>query len=105
MERAGAEQGGNEVSISVNYPPLGDLPVNRSNLRVDGLFVDTGAVTLPHHCEVQVTLAIRRPNGFQFHRLHARVMGRSRYGTNLTFQDCRRDTYHALREVVAQRQS
>lgn len=105
MDQGRPAESGEEVSVTINYPPIGNLPVNRSNLRVDGLFVDTGAVTLPHHCEVEVTLAIRRPTGLQFHKLHARVMGRSRYGTNLTFQNCRRDTYHALRDVVARQQN
>jgi len=89
-----------DVAVTLHYGPLGVLPVGRRNLRLDGMFADTGAVTLPHQCEVEVTLAFRRNNELQVHKLHARVMGRSRHGTNLTFQNCGRDTYRALREVI-----
>jgi hypothetical protein len=90
-----------EVAVTLKYQPLGELQVSRRNLRLDGLFVDTGAVTLPHQCEVEVTLAFRHDDDeLEVHTLHARVMGRSRHGTNLTFQDCRRETYRALQEVM-----
>lgn len=91
-----------DVAVTLKYRPLGELLVSRRNLRLDGLFVDTGAVNLPHQCEVEVTLAFRHDNEFEVHTLNARVVGRSRYGTNLTFQDCRRDTYRALKKLMNQ---
>ena len=91
-----------DIAITLKYPPLGELPISRRNLRLDGLFVDTGSITLPHQCEVEVTLAFSHDDQREVHTLHARVMGRSRYDTNLTFQNCRRETYRALQEAIAE---
>ncbi|MCK9532143.1 MAG: hypothetical protein M0R77_16520 [Gammaproteobacteria bacterium] len=89
-----------DISVQLNYRPLGLVSARARNLRLDGMFVDTGAVTLPHHSEVEVTLSFRKDDRLQVHRLQARVMGRSKYGTNLTFQNCRRETYQALQEMI-----
>jgi hypothetical protein len=89
-----------DISVQLNYRPLGLVCARARNLRLDGMFVDTGAVTLPRHSEVEITLSFRKDNRLQVHHLHARVMGCSKYGTNLTFQNCRRETYQALQEMI-----
>lgn len=90
-----------DISVQLNYRPLGLVSARTRNLRLDGLFVDTGTITLPHQSEVEVTLSFRKDDRLQVHHLRARVMGRSKYGTNLTFQNCGRDTYQALRDLLA----
>ena len=91
-----------EFSVQLNYHPLGLVSARTRNLRLDGMFVDTGAIMLPHQSEVEVTLSFRKNDLLQVHHLRARVMGRSKYGTNLTFQNCQRETYQALRNLLTE---
>ena len=87
------------VFVTLTYSPLGLIGAKATDLQTDGLCVDTGAVSLPHHSEVEVTLSYRRDNRLQVHRATARVTGRTSRGTRLTFRQTTPEITSAMQEL------
>lgn len=102
MEKGKADSG---IYVTLSYSPLGLIGAKATGIAQDGMSVDTGAIGLPHHAEVEVTLSYRRGRALQVHRLSALVADRTPRGTQLLFQDVPPETAGALEELRAAEQT
>jgi len=99
-----AREKDSNIYVTLSYPPVGLIGATAHNLYMNGLSVDTGAITLPRHADVEVTLSYRKKGRLQVHRLTARVTGRGERSTDLTFEDFPLESQRAIRELVARQE-
>lgn len=93
---------GNNIYVTLSYSPLGLIGARTTGILEDGMSVDTGAVRLPYHSEVEVTLSYRKDKQLQVCRINALVTDRTPQGTRLTFQGASSEAAKALAELQAQ---
>jgi hypothetical protein len=92
---------GNDIYVTLSYSPLGLIGARATGILMDGISVDTGAVSLPRHSEVEVTLSYRKDKRLQVHRIAALVTERTAQGTRLAFQSTSPEMTKALAELQA----
>ena len=92
---------GHGLSVILNYGPLGLVRGVTRDIRGDGLWVDTGRITLTRNAPVEVTFSVRRDNKTQVHRFNATVAGTDTRGTSLSFQQCPSEVLRVLHEISA----
>lgn len=88
------------VNIMLNYGPLGLVRATTHHIRVDGMSVDTGHISLPCHSEVEVTLSFRKGNKLFVHQIDALVTETSQNETQLSFTNLREESIPALRDAL-----
>jgi len=90
-----------EIQVMLSYQPLGLVRGNARDIRLDGMVVDTGVVSLSRDAEVGVTLAYHKGDELRVHRVDAAVTTSSREGHSLRFLPYDSEVHRALEEMMA----
>lgn len=83
------------ISLILNYAPLGLIRALRAEIGSQRILVDTGCVTLTDDSEVDIMLCIDGVSP-AYHYIRARVAGSHPDGVILAFQKCDSATIEAL---------
>jgi hypothetical protein len=88
------------VNVALYYDRIGLLPCKTRDLSVEGMFVQTGHVSLAAGINVDAVLTGESHPGFQLH-LPARIVRVCGDGVGLRFHKFDVDTYQLLRAVLS----
>lgn len=84
------------VSLVLNYAPLGLIRALRAEFGTQRILVDTGNIMLADDSEVDILLSIGGSEAPEYHHIHARVIGARSDGIILAVEHCESATIEAL---------
>ncbi len=82
------------LPVFLHYPPLGIIRATTQDVSLEGMFVETGPLSVPRGAEVEVSLPLE--GAFGTYRLRARVVHSRRGGVGLVLHSATVDTIQAL---------
>ena len=84
----------------LSYPPLGLLRTKVRDISLEGMFVETGSITLHANTPVEVTVGLREGSTREVYRLRAFVVRVTRDGAGLMFRDLDDATLQTARALL-----
>lgn len=90
-----------ELDVGLYYDRLGLLACRTLDMSMEGMFVNTGRITLSAFTKVEAVLTHLIGTDRQQLRLPARIVRVSPEGAGLQFHNFDSDTYYFLRELLS----
>ncbi len=90
-----------ELDVGLYYDRLGLLSCRTLDMSMEGMFVNTGRITLSAFTKVDAVLTHHNGTDSQQIRLPARIVRVSPEGAGLQFHNFDSDTYYFLREILS----
>lgn len=90
-----------DIHVVLNYGPLGLVQAATEHISQDQMQVNTGAIILNHHAEVEIVISIPGLEHSEHHRIAAQVIHCGENGNaTLGFRCCGEKTMQALLPYV-----
>jgi len=89
------------LNVAIYYDRLGLLPCKTLDMSMDGMFIDTGRISLSTNAKVDAVLTSHDGTVGQQLRLPAKIVRVNSEGAGLRFHSFDSDTYYFLREVLS----
>lgn len=87
-----------KMDVFINYQPLGLVRGEAKDVSLEGMFVETGRVTLPKNEEVDITFAVKNDHEKRILHMGAFVVHSSQKGAGLMF---RSGAHEALEDALS----
>lgn len=88
------------LNVAIYYNRLGLLPCKTMDMSMEGMFIDTGRITLSTDAKVDAVLTSHYGSESQQLRLPAKIVRVNAEGAGLRFHNFDSDTYYFLREIL-----
>lgn len=89
------------LNVAIYYDRLGLLPCKTLDMSMEGMFINTGRITLSTDAKVDAVLTSHYGSESQQLRLPARIVRVNSEGAGLRFHSFDSDTYYLLKEVLS----
>lgn len=89
------------LNVAIYYDRLGLLPCKTMDMSLEGMFIDTGRITLSTNAKVDAVLISHYDEESQQLRLPAKIVRVNSEGAGLRFHSFDSDTYYFLREILS----
>lgn len=89
------------LNVAIYYNRLGLLPCKTMDMSMEGMFVNTGRITLSTNAKVDAVLTSHYGAESQQLRLPAKIVRVNAEGAGLRFHSFDSDTYYCLREILS----
>jgi hypothetical protein len=102
MERRWHVRAPIELDVALYYDGLGMLRCRTRDVSLEGMFINTGAIALPHHVPIDIVIPGGEDGapGAQMHRLPAYVVRVASEGVGAMFRNVDIRAYRALERLV-----